>query len=160
MKGDWNFRLFWIAVAGIAVAAGLGLPSLGYPTFGRWLFYGGVILGGLLTFGVLSEWAARMLAPASNRLWTRTKARARCLVVGKPMAKAEYFCVTCENDTCRQPIPLKEHQPNARYDIPTEFSAQCHRCNSCLAYSESDVYIRPLERIPDFRAHASFRSSR
>lgn len=65
MPRDTGLRNFWIAVAAIAVTGGVGLRSWGYPTGGRWLFWGGLLLAAVLAFGVLSEWAAREISPAS-----------------------------------------------------------------------------------------------
>src|SRR5713226_6445913 len=65
-KREWGPRQFWLAVAGIAIAAGLGLRALDHPIAGRWLFYSGLILGVLVALGVLSAWATHELAALSN----------------------------------------------------------------------------------------------
>jgi hypothetical protein len=65
-KREWGSWGFWITVATLAVAGGLGLPSLGHPVAGRRLFYFGLILGALLALGALGEWAGRGLVAVSN----------------------------------------------------------------------------------------------
>lgn len=63
---QWQPRNFWITVAALAVAGGVGLLSLNHPVAGRRLFYFGLILGALLAAGALGEWAGSRLVVFSN----------------------------------------------------------------------------------------------
>src|SRR5260370_42598834 len=65
-KREWGSWGFWIMVAALAVAGGLGLPSLNHPDAGRRLFYFGLALGTLLAIGALGEWAGSRLGAISN----------------------------------------------------------------------------------------------
>lgn len=66
-KRELGFRGFWIAVATVCVGGGTYLRVYGgHPVAGNRLVYSGLALATLLVFGVLAEWAASWVAPASN----------------------------------------------------------------------------------------------